>query len=284
MAKLITQDSWNPQVLGSHPVFWPLLPTASAFVRSFVDWPTLSDYQNFLNKSENPVRTRSNHQLSIVPQDETPLLFADGYEPRIYLKGELQTRQDCWHDFFQVLVWNIFPRTKAAINELHFNAMKARLESPGQSERRSVLENTLTQYDECGAVIISTDHELLNLVKQFDWHTLFWKRRTHLENNLKCIVFGHAIYEKSIKPYIGMTGHAVLLTVPEKQFTAPTETLLLYLDTLLEEKFTVGSNIQSPRDLSPFPLLGLPGWHPDNDRESFYDNTNYFRSGRKQKN
>ena len=119
---------------------------------------------------------------------------------------------------------------------------------------------------------------------QFQWHTLFWKKRSQLEQHLKCIVFGHAIYEKAINPYIGMTAHAVLLTVPDNQFNAPTETLLPYLDTLLVEKFSVNSNIHSPQDLSPFPLLGLPGWHPDNARENFYDDTDYFRPGRKQKN
>lgn len=284
MAKLVTLDNWNRRILGSHPVFWPLLPGAAAFVESFTDWPTLTDYQNFLDNSAKPILTRSNCRLSVVPQDENPQHFADGYEPRIYLKGELQTRRNSWHDFFQILAWKIFPKTKAAINELHFKAMKTRLDSSGHAERRSILENTLTQYDECGAVIISPDRELLDLIEQFDWQTLFWKKRTQLEQRLKCIVFGHAIYEKAINPYIGLTVHTVLLTVPAKQFAAPTEILLPYLDILLEEQFTVDSNIQKPQDLSPFPVLGLPGWHPDNNRESFYDNKDYFRPGRKQKN
>ena len=284
MAKLVTQDSWNPNVLGSHPIFWPLLPSASGFVESFLDWPTLADYQDFLNTSDNPIVTRSHNKLTIVPQDINPQLFADGYEPRVFLKGELQTRINSWHDFFQVLIWKIFPKTKACINELHFNAMKYRLESSGQPERRSVLENTLTQFDECGTVIISTEQPLLDLIRQFNWHTLFWKKRAELEQHIKCIVFGHAIYEKAINPYIGMTGHAVLLTVPNKVFDLPTEHLIQYLDPLLEASFTSNSSIQTPQDLSPFPLLGLPGWHPDNCQESFYKNANYFRPGRKQKN
>jgi hypothetical protein len=28
------------------------------------------------------------------------------------------------------------------------------------------------------------------------------------------------------------------------------------------------------------PLLGVPGWSADNESESYYDNTAYFRPGR----
>ena len=34
------------------------------------------------------------------------------------------------------------------------------------------------------------------------------------------------------------------------------------------------------RELSPLPVLGVPGWWKDNEQESFYDNTGYFRPGR----
>ncbi|MBL8391935.1 MAG: DUF3025 domain-containing protein, partial [Candidatus Accumulibacter sp.] len=40
---------------------------------------------------------------------------ADGldYETRIWLTGEVATRPDNWHDFFNALVWFAFPNTKA---------------------------------------------------------------------------------------------------------------------------------------------------------------------------
>ena len=284
MAKLHPQDTWNSRVLGSHPLFWPLVSGASLFVESFTNWPTLKDLQHYLDQSNNLIYTRSHLPLTIVPQGEPPEQFSDEYEPRIYLKGELQTRQNSWHDFFQVLIWKIFPKTKAAINELHFNAIKERLQSTNNRKRRSVLENMLTQFDECGGIVISPDTDLLLLVSKFDWKTLFWEKRAQTAQRLKCIVFGHAIYEKAVSPYIGMTSHCVLLTVPEKVFSAANELLVEYLDTRLESYFSDNAGIQSPQDLSPFPLLGLPGWHPDNEHENFYENKDYFRPGRKQKN
>ena len=34
------------------------------------------------------------------------------------------------------------------------------------------------------------------------------------------------------------------------------------------------------RELSPLPVLGVPGWWDGNEQEEFYDNTGYFRPGR----
>lgn len=283
MANLTPRDNWDPLVLTKHPLYWPLVADACDFVQSFSDWPDLQDYQDFLDRSAHPVNVRSGNKLVVVPQSTTHATFEEEYEPRIYLKGELQTRAQSWHDFFQILVWKLFPQTKATLNALHYQAIKSRLENSPGSTQRSVLENTLTQYDECGAVIVSPDSELLELVRQFDWHTLFWKQRSVVERNLKCIVFGHAIYEKGVKPYIGLTCHSVLLQVPENIFSSTTGNLIEYIDPLLENRFS-NTLVTTPQDLSPFPVLGMPGWHPDNNQETFYHNQNYFRPGRKQKN
>ena len=283
MANLTPKDLWDPQILNKHPLFWPLAQNASAFIESFSNWPSLEDYQNYLDSAESPIYLRSGNKLTVVPQATMPLTFEQGYEPRIYLKGELQTRKQSWHDFFQILVWKQFPLTKATLNELHYQAIRSRLENAPDSKQRSVLENTLTQYDECGAVIVSPDNNLLQLIRQFDWHTLFWEKRTLVRQNLKCIVFGHAVYEKGVNPYLGMTCHAVLLQVPQSIFNESSARLIEYLDPLVEKQFS-SSQITTPQDLSPFPLLGMPGWHHSNDHETFYENHNYFRPGRKQKN
>ena len=33
-------------------------------------------------------------------------------------------------------------------------------------------------------------------------------------------------------------------------------------------------------ELAPLPVLGVPGWWPDNEAQGFYDNSDYFRPGR----
>lgn len=54
------------------------------------------------------------------------------------------------------------------------------------------------------------------------------------------------------------------------------------VNTLLDEPGMIlaYADVESARDLSPVPLLGVPGWSADNCNESYYDNTAYFRSGR----
>lgn len=277
-------DKWNPGFLTSHPLFWPLLPFAHHFVESHVEWPTLVDYQQYLESGVGQIVSGNNKLLRFVPQGGKPQRFAEGYEPRIYLQGEIQTRLHNWHDFFQVMVWRMFPKTKIVINELHYRAIKQRLDSNPNNHQRCPMENALTQFDECGAVIVSSDPELLELINRFEWKTLFWQHRNAVLAKLKCIVFGHAVYEKGLNPYVGITAHSVLLHLPAPLLEQSTTTLIAAIDEKLVEIFGNKQAITSPADFAPFPLLGMPGWDSENKHESYYDNTRYFRPGRQYKN
>ncbi|NIQ10006.1 MAG: DUF3025 domain-containing protein, partial [Gammaproteobacteria bacterium] len=134
------------------------------------------------------------------PQAARASSFQEQYEPRIYLRGEVQTRRHNWHDFFQVLVWSAFPDTKKTINALHYVSAQQRLNEKGHTNR-SPTENMLALFDECGAVLLSSDPALLKMIRNFEWHELFWLNREKLLRSLRCIVFGHAMYEKALNPY-----------------------------------------------------------------------------------
>ena len=224
--------------------------------------------------------TLGGQKLKIVKQDERPHTFAETYAPRIYLTGELQTRQGNWHDFFQYLTWFIFPKSKAAINSIHIPSAKARIDGGGDPGRRSPIENMLSLFDEGGAVVVSSDQSLLQLIADFDWKELFWVRRAELEGKLKCITFGHAMYEKGLNPYVGMTANSILLHVDQAFFAKNLSAQLQQVDESLAEIFTQGERYTKPKSLQPFPILGMPGWAADNAKERYYDNHRYFRSGR----
>ena len=275
---------WDNQFLSKHPVFWPLIPFAQTFIQSYAEWPVLKDYQRFFEAGVGRRYSASGVPLKFVEQGLKSERFEDGYEPRIYLKGEIQTRQQNWHDFFQVLVWRTMPKTKTVINQLHYHALKQRTDTDPGQQRRAPIENALTQFDECGAVILSSKPELLELVNNFQWKTLFWQNRSDVGHHFKCIVFGHAMYEKALNPYIGMTTHSILLPVEQEFLNQSTANLIAKTDDLLANLFQAEDAIKSPQDFSPFPLLGMPGWDKANDVEAYYDNTNYFRPGRYRKN
>lgn len=281
--KIDTEQKWDADFVAFSPIFEPLLFWAKKFSPFTDSWPQLKDYQRVLDEEENAIQTLSGQQVKIVQQDGKPGHFNEHYAPRIYLTGEIQTRTENWHDFFQFLTWFMFPKTKAVINSIHVPAAQARIDGNIDLGRRSPIENMLSLFDEGGAVILCSDNSLLELIRDFKWKELFWQRRDELSEKLKLITFGHALYEKGLSPYIGMTANCILLEVDETLLTSSNEQQLDYIDTELSQLFLDTGSYSKPKDLSPFPLLGLPGWDEGNKLESFYENEDYFRPGRGRK-
>ncbi len=273
---------WQPSFDHDKPLFTPLRPLLGPF-RHFQKWPGLEDYQRLLDTKAEPIRTQHGATLKIVAQQGKPDHFDQHYAPRIYLYGEIQTRTENWHDFFQLLTWFLFPKTKAVINAIHIPRAKQRIEGGGDIGRRSPVENMLSLFDEGGVVITSCDASLLQLIKDFKWKELFWQRREELSQNLECTTFGHAMYEKALAPYLGMTANAILLQVDESFYAKTAAGRLHYIDEQLAAIFADGKRYTQPRDLNPFPILGMPGWDADNSEPAYYDNTDYFRPGRRYK-
>jgi hypothetical protein len=280
MAKT-THDRWNPDFINSAPLFFPLRPQVELLSLNPEHWPSLQDYQRLIDQQPAGIYSLSGAPIQFVSQADKPLRWQDDYEPRIYLTGEVQTRLHNWHDFFQVLVWTTFPKTKAVINARHYHAIRQRKQSYPDSKQRSPLENALTQFDECGAIVVTSQKNLLQMIRGFQWKDLFWQHRSALANQLQCFVFGHAVYEKALKPYIGLTAHAILLEVESDFFDRPLEQQLSYLDIRAAQAF-VDDLYSSPKQFQPFPLLGMPEWD-DNNTASYYDNRDYFRPGRKER-
>ncbi len=276
-------QKWDADFVSFSPIFSPLKFWAENFSQFKDDWPVLADYQAVLSALPKPILTQNGKALKIVEQDGKPGHFSEHYAPRIFLSGEIQTRTENWHDFFQFLTWFMFPKTKATINAIHIPAAQVRIESETDLGRRSPIENMLSLFDEGGAVILCSDDSMLQLIRDFKWKELFWHRRGELKTKLKLVTFGHALYEKGLSPYVGMTANCILLSVNENILHQTNQQQLDYIDNQLAALFSKGEPYKKPKDLSPFPLLGLPGWDNDNVNESYYDNTDYFRAGRKRK-
>jgi hypothetical protein len=280
MAKT-TQDRWNPDFINRSPLFFPLQHQATLLSRNPEHWPSLEDYHQLLAEQPVPIHTSGDAQIQFVPQAGKPQRWEDDYEPRIYLTGEVQTRLHNWHDFFQVLVWTTFPKTKTALNTSHYHAIHQRKQSNPGSKQRTPLENALTQFDECGAIVVASQNNLLQLIREFRWKDLFWQHRTALAHQLQCFVFGHAVYEKALNPYVGLTAHAILMNVENEFFQWPLAQQINFLDDIAAQAFA-NARYPSPKHFQPFPLLGMPGWD-HNEIESYYDNSDYFRPGRRER-
>lgn len=205
-------------------------------------------------------KNTDNKSLSFIEQNDGMPYLDLGYEQRIYQHGLIATRKDNWHDFFNAMVWRVFPKTKSAINAVHHQESQIQ-ESTVRSRKRDLL----TLFDESGVIVIANQN-IIDSIKNHDWLTTFVEnKRSWLNGDIQIITFGHALYEKYLNPYIGMTAHTLFLDKSN-----------LDIDFFLGEAILENKILNSKVELSPLPLLGVPGWH-DNQDVDFYSNKQYFR-------
>jgi hypothetical protein len=129
-------------------------------------------------------------------------------------------------------------------------------------------------------VVLSGDHALSELLRAFAWKELFWRRREEVRRAMRFLVFGHALYEKALAPFVGMTGKALVFDVDAAVLPREPLRLLTEADRLTALHAWNPACMLGPVELAPLPVLGVPGWWPDNEVQSFYDNSDYFRPGR----
>ncbi len=198
------------------------------------------------------------------------------YEARIAAEGVVATRGN-WHDLFNVLAWIAFPRGKAAISQMHAALLAAR--GAAELRARSVERDVLTLFDEGGVIVAGEDAGLLDLVRNFEWRELFVARRADARRTLRVYVFGHALLEKMLDPYVGITAKALCLQVQPGWTSLPVRGQIADLDRRIAAHFADPAQLASTRSLAPFPLLGMPGWFAANEDPAFYANAAYFRPG-----
>jgi len=119
------------------------------------------------------------------------------------------------------------------------------------------------------------------LLKDLSGGSYSGKRRKQVQDRMGFICSVTACMKKTLNPYVGMTGQGLLLAVEQEFFNWPPEKQLLHLDELLADYLAAPGNCRSTRDLAPVPLLGVPGWAAENEDAAYYDNTAYFRPGRR---
>ena len=150
------------------------------------------------------------------------------------------------------LAWQ---RTLASRQEREYPKTKTKTRTP--------LENALTLFDENGVIVLSDNPELIHLLQTKQWKRLFWENRSAVESEMQFIVFGHGLYEKALNPFLGMCGKALILPTTDD------------IDTQLADYLQ--ENLNTPKQLLPLPILGVPGFDAANSEPAYYDNRDYFR-------
>lgn len=261
MAKVFDRSAlppWAPHFYHRFLGFEPLKPFWGPKALRCSEWPTVLDWQRW--------------QQAVLPLKYQFTAFdsAKDYETHLYHHHEIMVRAENWHDFFNNLSWCVFPRLKTAL----FKAM--RLAKGDAQGVRSPAQNVLAHFDECGMIVCATQEDCLTWLAQGHWKRFFLS--PDIVSRCMPVIFGHGLYEKALKPYVGLTGKALLCIVPEMFFDYAMQDKLTFLDEHIAIKITETDFIHSPKELQPFPLLGWPQWDPHNSDPVYYDNTQYFRA------
>ena len=235
-------------------------------------WPDCNELNRLMPEGN---RTLSGYPIRFFPQSSLAE-DASYYEKHIFSTGEIPTRDHNWHDFFNAMVWLQFHETKSVINALHVKE----IERQADQKKRSRKRDALTLFDESGVIFVSCDDQIIETLKDHQWKALFWQKRDEWWRSISVYIFGHGLYEKALSPYIGMTANALVLLVDDHFFNQNRQSQINELDQTISNKLQKENVLKTPRDLTPLPVLGVPGWWQENDLEEFYNNQNYFRPKR----
>jgi hypothetical protein len=204
------------------------------------------------------VRTESGHPVRFVP----PAPRDPYYEVRVFETGAVATRAGSLHDWFNALAWLAFPRTKARINAMHARAI------PGERGGRGRLRDLLTLLDEGGALVACDEPALAALARAHRWRELFWDNRARVLGAMRVLVLGHAVLEKSLDPWPGITCKAIFVPAAGDADAHAAR----WLRELPADA--------TPRSLAALPIFGYPGWLPASADAAFYADARFFRGAR----
>ena len=144
-----------------------------------------------------------------------------------------------------------------------------------------MLRNILTLIDEGGIIVASCNPALLDTLRTFQWHALFWQQREAIQHEMDFVIFGHALYERALSMHYGSTGRGVLLQVEAGYFGWTMAERVRHIDARLDELLSAPANLTDTAMLHPVPIKGIPGWDAANEREDYYRDTQQFRPGRR---
>ncbi len=235
----------------------------------------LHEFLEQVNEAARLGGLQSGGQMPLLFEPAANPLSAVDYELTIARTGRVPTR-DNLHDRYNAAAWLSFPKTKQLLNQIQMT------EAAQATDRRSRLRDAVTLFDENGAVFITGNPAVSQALQGFEWKRLFIQLRQEVIDRSRVYVLGHGLMEKLEQPFLSLCAHAAVITVSvdafEEMVSWPVAAQRAWVDVRLS--VWLQAHLQQSRHLQPLPVLGVPGWWPDNELQNFYDNTSVFRPGR----
>ena len=213
--------------------------------------------------------------LRFVPQAFLP--EGTAYEEFIGTTGQVPTR-DNLHDFFNALVWLTFPAIKRELNALQ----AAQIAQDGVGKSRGPARDAATIYDENSALLVVRDDgegaALVDALCNHRWREAFVQRAAQFGRGAQVWLFGHALMEKLVAPYKAITAHTRVVLAGAEYWAQDEVGRRAWLDRA-EAQRLAGEGL-AKGSFTPLPVLGIPGWWPQQDA-AFYEDETVFRAKRK---
>ena len=251
-----------------------------------------SDSQKTSAPTTKPSANHQAYALEFVSQEDLPA--GQGYEQFIATTGKIPTRNNL-HDLFNGSIWLTFPKTKAMLNYHHMLEIAKHSDAPNNQKTRGRVRDTITVFDENGAVLVTADVSIGTALINFDWQNSLVKPRDNWDNpklvnkelsstdaQAAVYIFGHALLEQLIQPRKPLCAHSVVIEVSPSFFALSLAERIHYLDDKLAHYMDelLSTNHVTPRQLAPLPILGVPHFWAENTDARFYEDTHVFRNGR----
>ncbi|MDB5963382.1 MAG: hypothetical protein JWP59_4676 [Massilia sp.] len=221
--------------------------------------------------AELALRNAAGQPIRFVPQADLPAGRA--YEQFIGASGCVPTRENL-HDFFNALVWLSFPRTKQQLNALQ----AAQIALSGVGKSRGPARDAATIFDEnCALLVVRQGAgDLVDALRGHRWREAFIERRAQFgaDADAQLWLFGHALMEKLAAPRKAITAHTRVVVADATYFAAPPAERRAWLDA--HQAAALQNEALSTASFTPLPVLGVPGWWPEQNDE-FYGDASVFR-------
>ena len=229
-----------------------------------------------------------------------PRLSALAYECAIHEQGLIHCRRDGGfdHDRWNAAVWLRWPRTTAALNQIH--AREAQSMGPSMASadgasadrasagppvpgQRSRARDLATLIDESGLAWLSSRPDCDALLRERQWQALFIDQREALSRGVVPQVIGHGLLGKLARPYKRLSAQVLIVPVDALAATddeasdAAIAAAVTAAATAAAARVTAAPAGPGASACLPLPILALPGWCEANRDAAFYDDTSAFR-------
>lgn len=262
---MLAQIDWTrPWYDAVRPAFERMRIEGDAFIGAF-------------NRNAASLALRNHRDLPItfVPQESLP--EGTAYEAFISATGGVPTRANL-HDFFNGLVWQTFPGIKRQLNALQAAQIEA---AGGVGQSRGPARDAATIFDENAALLVarasSAGRALVDELRAHCWDAALFEKREMFGRDAQVWLFGHALMEKLVAPRKAITAHTRVVFADDAYFELSLDAQRAWIDERVAADLASGELTTS--SFTPLPVLGVPGWWPDQDA-AFYADTGVFRPKR----